>query len=116
MPQDALHLGSKNNISWKQQGTSFSVAMQSSATAEDLPTTSFAGQHESFLNTRSKEDVIQACHDCYISLFNDRADSHPDDYRFLVEEGIDSIAFNPDALILWIQNIAKAEESRLVHQ
>jgi pyruvate,water dikinase len=50
-----------------------SVAVRSSATAEDLPTASFAGQLESFLNVRGDEAVLGACLECYASLFTDRA-------------------------------------------
>lgn len=54
-------------------GASGAVAVRSSATAEDLPTASFAGQHDSFLNIQGNEHLLQAVHQCYISLFNDRA-------------------------------------------
>ncbi len=50
-----------------------SVAVRSSATAEDLPTASFAGQHDSFLNVSSIETLLDSVKRCYISLFNDRA-------------------------------------------
>src|SRR5690606_35298436 len=50
-----------------------SVAVRSSATAEDLPTASFAGQHDSFLNVNGNENLLKAIHKCYVSLFNDRA-------------------------------------------
>ena len=50
-----------------------SVAVRSSATAEDLPTASFAGQHESFLNIRGEENILHAVKQCYVSLFHDRA-------------------------------------------
>ena len=49
------------------------VAVRSSATAEDLPTASFAGQHDSFLNVRGAPAVVEACQKCFVSLFNDRA-------------------------------------------
>ncbi|MGE3335260.1 MAG: phosphoenolpyruvate synthase [Rhodospirillaceae bacterium] len=49
------------------------VAVRSSATAEDLPHASFAGQHESFLNVRGEESLLSACRRCLASLFNDRA-------------------------------------------
>jgi pyruvate,water dikinase len=49
------------------------VAVRSSATAEDLPQASFAGQQETFLNVRGALDVLRACRDCYASLFTDRA-------------------------------------------
>ncbi|MGA7869133.1 MAG: phosphoenolpyruvate synthase, partial [Stellaceae bacterium] len=54
-------------------GASVAVAVRSSATAEDLPTASFAGQHESFLNVRGEADVIEACRRCFASIFTDRA-------------------------------------------
>ena len=49
------------------------VAVRSSATAEDLPEASFAGQQESFLNVRGADAVIEAYHRCVVSLFGDRA-------------------------------------------
>lgn len=58
------------------------VAVRSSATAEDLPTASFAGQHDSFLNIRGEEDVVRAVKRCYISLFNDRAIKYREDHGF----------------------------------
>jgi pyruvate,water dikinase len=54
-------------------GAGVAVAVRSSATAEDLPTASFAGQHESFLNVRGEADVIEACRRCFASIFTDRA-------------------------------------------
>ncbi|MBN8220148.1 MAG: phosphoenolpyruvate synthase [Spirochaetes bacterium] len=50
-----------------------SVAVRSSATAEDLPDASFAGQQETFLNITGSEEVITGCIRCYASLFTDRA-------------------------------------------
>jgi pyruvate,water dikinase len=49
------------------------VAVRSSATAEDLPDASFAGQQESFLNVRGEQELLDACRRCYASLFTDRA-------------------------------------------
>jgi pyruvate,water dikinase len=49
------------------------VAVRSSATAEDLPEASFAGQLESFLNVRGEQALLDACKRCYASLFTDRA-------------------------------------------
>src|SRR3569833_721950 len=53
-----------------------SVAVRSSATAEDLPDASFAGQQETFLNVRGEADLLIACRRCYASLFTDRAISY----------------------------------------
>ena len=52
------------------------VAVRSSATAEDLPNASFAGQQESILNVRGPESVLAAMHQVYASLYNDRAISY----------------------------------------
>ena len=52
------------------------VAVRSSATAEDLPDASFAGQQESYLNISGIADVLDACRKCYASLFTDRAISY----------------------------------------
>ena len=52
------------------------VAVRSSATAEDLPHASFAGQHETFLNIRGEAALLDACLRCFASLFTDRAISY----------------------------------------
>jgi pyruvate, water dikinase len=52
------------------------VAVRSSATAEDLPDASFAGQQETYLNVHGLEAVLQACHKCFASIFTDRAISY----------------------------------------
>ncbi|MDG2302728.1 MAG: phosphoenolpyruvate synthase [Gammaproteobacteria bacterium] len=57
-------------------GNEFSVAVRSSATAEDLPTASFAGQQETYLNVRGIGDVLRRIKDVFASLFNDRAISY----------------------------------------
>jgi pyruvate,water dikinase len=54
-------------------GRDISVAVRSSATAEDLPDASFAGQQETFLNVRGLENLVDALHQVFASLFNDRA-------------------------------------------
>ena len=55
------------------QGRDVSVAVRSSATAEDLPDASFAGQQETYLNVRGFDNMIEAMHKVFASLFNDRA-------------------------------------------
>ncbi|MBI3791678.1 MAG: phosphoenolpyruvate synthase [Gemmatimonadetes bacterium] len=52
---------------------SLAVAVRSSATAEDLPTASFAGQQETFLNVSGEDALLDACRQCHASLFTDRA-------------------------------------------
>ena len=59
---------------WEQLGgEAISVAVRSSATAEDLPDASFAGQQETFLNVRGRESLLTCMHEVFASLFNDRA-------------------------------------------
>ncbi|MDI6718209.1 MAG: phosphoenolpyruvate synthase [Methanomicrobiales archaeon] len=58
------------------------VAVRSSATAEDLPTASFAGQQETFLNIRGYQALMEACLKCFASLFTDRAISYRIDNNF----------------------------------
>ncbi|HEY4584481.1 MAG TPA: phosphoenolpyruvate synthase [Acidimicrobiia bacterium] len=66
----------------EQYGPDLSVAVRSSATAEDLPTASFAGQHETYLNVHGAERVVEACRRCFASLFTDRAISYRIDKGF----------------------------------
>jgi pyruvate, water dikinase len=58
------------------------VAVRSSATAEDLPDASFAGQQESFLNVRGEKNLLDACRRCLASLFTDRAITYRDNHGF----------------------------------
>mgnify|MGYP002762185869 CR=1 FL=1 len=58
------------------------VAVRSSATAEDLPGASFAGQQETYLNVQGKQDLIKRVKDCYASLFTNRAISYREDKGF----------------------------------
>jgi pyruvate,water dikinase len=60
----------------QRDGTERSVAVRSSATAEDLPEASFAGQQETFLNVHGADAVVRAVHKVFASLFNDRAISY----------------------------------------
>ena len=59
-----------------------SFAARSSATAEDLPNASFAGQQETYLNVQGNDNLLYACHRCYASLFTDRAIKYRSDNGF----------------------------------
>lgn len=63
-------------------GRTVEVAVRSSATAEDLPNASFAGQQETFLNISGEEALIAACRKCYASLFTERAIKYRTDHGF----------------------------------
>ncbi len=69
---DALR-SAYRDLSRRYHAENLDVAVRSSATAEDLPEASFAGQQESFLNIQGEADLLQACRACYASLFTDRA-------------------------------------------
>ncbi|WP_241503874.1 phosphoenolpyruvate synthase [Ferruginivarius sediminum] len=65
-----------------EYGPETAVAVRSSATAEDLPTASFAGQHDTFLNVHGAEMLLDACRRCFASIFTDRAVSYRIDKGF----------------------------------
>lgn len=66
----------------KQYGDHCDVAVRSSATAEDLPDASFAGQQETYLNIRGEAQLMEACKKCFASLFTNRAISYRVDKNF----------------------------------
>jgi len=66
----------------ERYGKGIDVAVRSSATAEDLPDASFAGQQETFLNIRGEDPLIDACKRCFASLFTNRAISYRHDKGF----------------------------------
>ncbi|MBX9568864.1 MAG: phosphoenolpyruvate synthase [Candidatus Obscuribacterales bacterium] len=66
----------------EQYGDAADVAVRSSATAEDLPEASFAGQQESFLNISGETALLDACLNCFASLFTDRAIAYRLDQGF----------------------------------
>ncbi|HBZ70373.1 MAG TPA: phosphoenolpyruvate synthase [Deltaproteobacteria bacterium] len=78
------------------------VAVRSSATAEDLPDASFAGQQETYLNIRGEAALLDACRRCYASLFTDRAIS----YR--QAKGFDHLKV---ALSIGVQKMVRADKA-----
>jgi pyruvate, water dikinase len=69
-------------LSHRYQQEFTDVAVRSSATAEDLPDTSFAGQQETYLNVRGNEAILEAVRNCFASLFTDRAISYRQHFKF----------------------------------
>jgi pyruvate,water dikinase len=67
----------------EQYGEHLSLAVRSSATAEDLPTASFAGQQETYLNISGEDSLLDACKRCFASLFTDRA------IHYRIDQGFD---------------------------
>jgi pyruvate,water dikinase len=66
----------------EEYGADVDVAVRSSATAEDLPDASFAGQQETYLNIQGPDDLIKSCRKCFASLFTNRAISYRHDKGF----------------------------------
>lgn len=79
-----------------------SVAVRSSATAEDLPTASFAGQQDTFLNVSGEKQLLEACKKSMASLFNDRA------IVYRVEQGFDHFKV---ALSVGVQRMIRSDEA-----
>jgi pyruvate,water dikinase len=86
----------------REYGEDTDVAVRSSATAEDLPTASFAGQQETFLNIRGEYALLQACKKCIASLFTNRAIS----YR--VHKGFDHFQV---ALSIGVQKMVRSDKA-----
>ncbi len=94
--------GAYEELSKRYSEKEVDVAVRSSATAEDLPEASFAGQQESFLNIRGKDELRKACRQCYASLFTDRAISYRE------EQGFDHLDV---ALSVGVQKMVRADKA-----
>jgi pyruvate, water dikinase len=90
------------DLSQRYKVDELDVAVRSSATAEDLPDASFAGQQETFLNVTGEEELLEACRNCYASLFTNRAIS----YR--QEKGFDHLKV---ALSVGVQKMVRADKA-----
>jgi len=84
----------------RYQSEEVDVAVRSSATAEDLPEASFAGQQETYLNVRGVDELLEACRKCYASLFTDRA------IAYRREKGFDHLKV---ALSIGIQKMVRSD-------
>lgn len=83
MPEElAEEIGDAYRKLEREYGKNVDCAVRSSATAEDLPDASFAGQQETYLNIRGEQAVIEACKRCFASLFTDRAISYREEKKF----------------------------------
>src|SRR5690606_32278338 len=83
-------------------GEHISLAVRSSATAEDLPTASFAGQLETYLNVSGLQNLFYACHHSYASLFTDRA------IKYRVDNGFKHMQV---ALSVGIQTMVRSDKA-----
>jgi len=84
----------------REYGETPNVAVRSSATAEDLPSASFAGQHETYLNIRGSENLLKAIKKCLASLFTDRAIAYRE------EKGFDHLKI---ALSVGVQKMVRSD-------
>src|SRR5271157_1478231 len=84
LPDDlAAEISYAYRILKNENGEEVSLAVRSSATAEDLPTASFAGQQETYLNIKGEESLLDTCRRCFASLFTDRA------IHYRIDQGFD---------------------------
>jgi len=86
----------------EEYGPDTTVAVRSSATAEDLPTASFAGQQETFLNIAGDDALLDACRRCLASLFTDRA------IHYRIDQGFDHARV---ALSIGVQKMVRSDLS-----
>jgi pyruvate,water dikinase len=84
----------------EEYGADVDVAVRSSATAEDLPDASFAGQQETFLNVRGEPALMEACLNCFASLFTDRA------IAYRIDKGFDHMAVR---LSIGVQKMVRSD-------
>ena len=95
------------------------VAIRSSATAEDLPNASFAGQQESYLNISGAADVVNRVQQCYSSLFTDRATYYRHKQHFPHEKvalsaAVQMMVFSKASGIMFSVNVANGDPSKIV--
>lgn len=95
------------------------VAIRSSATAEDLPDASFAGQQESYLNIKGAADVVDRVQQCYSSLFTDRATYYRHKQNFPHEKvalsaAVQMMVFSKASGIMFSVNVANGDDTKIV--
>ena len=90
---------------WQASGSEHAYAVRSSATAEDLPHASFAGQQDTYLNIVGRDALLEAVRDCWASLFTDRA------ILYRLEQGI---AHRDVALCVVIQRMVAADKAGIL--
>jgi pyruvate,water dikinase len=93
-------LGAYRELSRREGEEASDVAVRSSATAEDLPQASFAGQQETYLNVVGEAELLEACRRCYASLFTDRA------IAYRARQGFDHLEV---ALSIGVQKMVRSD-------
>ena len=95
-------LSAYGELGVRSEEDTVSVAVRSSATAEDLPDASFAGQQETFLNVRGEAALLDACKRCFASLYTDRA---------IVYREIKGFAHEAVALSIGVQQMIRSDQA-----
>src|SRR5699024_1148914 len=100
------------------QNDSF-VTIRSTATAEDLPEASFAGEQNTYLNIHGRENVLKKVQECYASLFTDRATYYRIKQNFPQEKvalsaAIQMMAFSKAAGVMFTVNVATGDDTKVM--
>ncbi|GFZ26549.1 phosphoenolpyruvate synthase [Lactobacillus corticis] len=108
-----------NNLAKKMGENEPFVAVRSSATAEDLPDASFAGQQDTYLNVHGRSEVVKKVQECYASLFTDRATYYRIKQNFPQEKvalsaAIQMMAFSKAAGVMFTVNVATGDDSKVM--
>ncbi|WP_125567523.1 phosphoenolpyruvate synthase [Companilactobacillus insicii] len=95
------------------------VAIRSSATAEDLPDASFAGQQESYLNVKGADDVVTSVQKCYASLFTARATYYRNKQQFPYDKvalsaAVQMMVFSKASGIMFSVNVSNGDDTKIV--
>lgn len=95
------------------------VAVRSSATAEDLPNASFAGEQDTYLNVRGADNVVQKVKECYASLFTDRATYYRYKAKFPYQKvalsaAIQMQVFSKSSGIMFTVDVSNGDDSKIV--
>lgn len=121
MPEDlATEIGEAYDDLAKKMGQNEPfVAVRSSATAEDLPNASFAGEQDTFLNVQGRKNVLRKVQDCYASLFTDRATyyrikQHFPQEKVALSAAIQMMAFSKAAGVMFTVNVATGDDTKIM--
>lgn len=121
MPNDlALEIScAYDSLAQKMHQNEPFVAVRSSATAEDLPDASFAGEQDTYLNIHGRENVLKKVQECYASLFTDRATYYRIKQNFPQEKvalsaAIQMMAFSKAAGVMFTVNVATGDDTKVM--
>lgn len=121
MPEDLASAieNAYDNLAIKMNQNEPFVAVRSSATAEDLPNASFAGEQDTYLNIHGRKNVLKKVQECYASLFTDRATyyrikQHFPQEKVALSAAIQMMAFSKAAGVMFTVNVATGDDSKIM--